>query len=377
MSNHNRKEFRETVFSRDDNECIVPWCESTAEDAHHLIERDLWKDGGYIPNNGVSVCNHHHQAAETNDIPPQSFWMWIGIEKENIKLPDTISTWQVDKWGDEFDTPAWEEHRERIKYQSSRHLLPLYWHDEHTTADERMDNDDTGLTTIEDFVGIPLVITEKMDGGNMMIVNDMDQPVRARNGKTPKDTMELMYDDLYWRQEVHEKLPERLQVFGEWLWGKHSIHYGCECDNPCDDIGPYLSEYVDYDNELAYFQIFGVYDKVLNVWLSWPEVERIAEILDFPTVPVLYQEESDQATFETKNEARQTLIDYARDVIDNGGEGIVVRSKYPFHFGQFSRKLGKYVRENHVEDREEHWSKSNVIQNNIKEDAVGRLIPEE
>lgn len=359
-----RQSFRTSVFEREDNQCIVPWCDEDADDAHHIIERDLWSDGGYILQNGVGVCNHHHQYAEANVIPPQSFWMWIGIDEP--VLPESVETWQVNKWGRELDSPPWEDLRDRIKYQSSRHLLPLYWNDSTTTASERMEHDDTGVESLEDFVGIPLVITQKMDGGNCMIVSDMDNPVRARNGSRPKDTMELLYDELYWRNEVHEKLPERLQVFGEWLLAKHSIHYGCECDEPCDDVGPGIADVVDPDDDCAYFQVFGVFDTLLNCWLSWPKVEQVATTLGFPTTPVMYCEDSDDgATFETEYEARQKLIEYAHKVIETGGEGIVVRSKFGFHYGQFEKRLGKYVRENHVTEDEEHWSKRTVKQNRL------------
>jgi len=366
-----RQDFREQVCKRDGGECIVPSCSSNVTpepnepgEQHHIIERELWEDGGYILKNGASVCSRHHQYAETNDIPPQAFWWWIGIKSPST--PNRVDTWQVNKWGDEFKTPAWEDLREYIKYQSTRHLMPLYWHDDETVAQERTEHDDTGLQTIDDFVDVPLVIMHKMDGGNMMLVNDQDTPVRARNGSSSKDTMELMYDDLYWRNEVHEKISERIQVFGEWLWAKHSIHYGCDCDDECDDVGPALTTLVDYDDERAYFQIFGVYDTDLNLWLSWPEVKQVAEKLAFPTVPVIYEEDdADEATFKTEAEARRTLIKHARNVIDNGGEGIVVRSKFPYHYCEFGRRVGKYVRENHVDDDEKHWSKRNVKVNQL------------
>lgn len=364
MISKERQQFQETCIERENNECIIPWCTEAPDDVHHIVERELWSDGGYIPANGASVCNHHHQYAEENHIPPQAFWMWAGVDSDNIVVPEQIETQDINKWGDVFDTPPWEDLRSQIKYQSTRHLLPLYWHDD-TLAEERIEHDDTGLQSVENFVGIPLVITEKMDGGNMMIVSGTDTPVRARNGSRPKETMKLMYDDLYWRYEVNEKLPDRLQVFGEWLFAKHSIHYGCQCEDPCDDIGPALSDTVPYDDERAYFQIFGVYDTTLNLWLSWPEVEQVADHLGFPTTPVIYKEDdSDVATFETKHEARQELIKYARSVIDNGGEGIVVRSKFPFHYAQFGRRVGKYVRENHVQT-DEHWSHKKTVKNNI------------
>lgn len=368
-TNNNRKQFRHDCKERDKHECIIPWCNNSPDEVHHIIERRLWDEGGYIKNNGASVCNKHHRYAEENHIPPQAFWLWADVAPADIPLPDQLDTIDVNKWGDEFDTPPWEDIREDIKYQSSRHLLPLYWHDD-TLADERIENQDTELGTLEDFVGIPLVITHKMDGGNCMLVNDIDNPVRARNGSKPEDTMEPLYEPggLYWEQEVHQKVPDRLQVFGEWMWAKHSIHYGCDCDDPCDDVGPHLSDLVDYEDDRAYFQVFGVYDKELNLWLSWPRVEEVANELGFPTTPVIYCEDSDdEATFETEAEARQELTKHAHRVIDNGGEGIVVRSKFAYHYSQFGRRLGKYVRENHVDDDAKHWSKRTVEQNQVTE----------
>jgi len=360
----NREKFRKTVFGRDSNNCLVPWCENDADDAHHIIERELWNNGGYIPENGASVCNKHHKYAEDNSIPPQAFYMWAGIE--NPPLPEGVENQDVDKWGEKFDTPPWEDLRDRIKYQSSRHLLPLYWHD-NTLAEERIERDDTGLDTVEDFVGIPLVITHKIDGSNCMIVNDVDNPVRARNGSSPTESMKEFYKPggLYWRQEVNPKLPDRLQVFGEWVYAKHSIHYGCDCDDTCEDVGPSLSELTDINDDREYFQIFGVYDKVRNLWLSWPDTETVADTLGFPTTPVIYcEDKEDNATFETKTEARRKLIEYAHNVIDNGGEGIVVRSKFPYHYSQFGRRLGKYVRENHVKT-DKHWSHNDIIENKL------------
>lgn len=365
MSDQNRKQFRENVFSRDNHSCIVPWCDNSADDAHHIIERELWEDGGYIPKNGASVCNKHHRYAESNNIPPQAFYLWAEIE--NPPIPNSVSNHDVDKWGEEFDTPPWENLRERIKYQSSRHLLPLYWYD-HTVAQERIKKDDTGLKIVEDFVGIPLVITHKIDGSNCMIVNDVDNPVRARNGSSPTESMKKFYKSggLYWRQEVNQKLPDRLQVFGEWVYAKHSIHYGCDCDEQCEDVGPSLSELTGIEDDRSYFQIFGVYDKIHNIWLSWPDTKSIANHLGFPTTPVIYCEDSnDNATFKTETEARNKLIEYAHNVVENGGEGIVVRSKFPFHYGQFPKRLGKYVRENHVKDDADHWSHRNVVENRI------------
>ena len=40
-----RDQFREGVFKRDNHKCVI--CRAPAVDAHHIIERRLWTDGGY------------------------------------------------------------------------------------------------------------------------------------------------------------------------------------------------------------------------------------------------------------------------------------------------------------------------------------------
>lgn len=50
--------FRESVFSRDNHKCVI--CGNPAKDAHHIIERRLFSDGGYYIDNGASLCEEHH-----------------------------------------------------------------------------------------------------------------------------------------------------------------------------------------------------------------------------------------------------------------------------------------------------------------------------
>lgn len=380
--NKNRSEFRRTVFERDNHTCIVPWCDKDAVDAHHIIERDLWNDGGYITENGASVCENHHRLAEKNVIPPQSFWLWISLQQSpdadhyldlqnwnsteiTNPIPEDITTYDINKWGVEFDAP--KDIRENIKYQSTRHCLPLYWNEKDSFAKNRMENEDTGIHSVDTFVDIPLVVTEKIDGSNCMLLSGTDTPVRARNGSSPTESMRPLYREggLYWTHVVNQKLPERLQVFCEWAYAKHSIHYGCDCEDPCEDIGPNLGDLTGVHDDSSYVQIFGVFDTVTNLWLSWPEVETVAEVLGFPTVPVLYKEDNmDDATFTRNREAIDSLLEMAHEVVDNGGEGIVFRSKNPFHYAQFEKYLGKYVRENHV-NTDTHWSHTDLTKNNI------------
>lgn len=344
----NRKKFRQAVFDRDSHECLVPWCPREADDAHHLIGRELWETGGYVPNNGASVCEQHHKYAERNEIPPQAFYRWAGIE--DPALPKQLETTEVNKWGEPFETPPWEEYRDRIKYPSTRHL-PFSF--------ER-DDDDTAMGTVQAFTDIPLVITVKMDGSNACIVSDAEEPIRGRNGSSPGRMKGVdKFKQLYYENNCLEKIPEHLQVFGEWLWAKHSIHYGCDCNSSCDDVGPELD---------SYFQVFGVYDQRHNLWLPWPEVQKIAEYLGFNTTPVIELQNDDSATFTNEQNCWDKLYKTALQTVDKGHEGIVVRSKFPFHYSQIENKLGKYVRDGHVTEGEKHWSKRDVKVNRGPED---------
>ena len=60
-----RLKFRDSVFSRDGNKCAIPGCGCTENlDAHHITNRTLMPNGGYVKENGISLCPDHHLMAE-------------------------------------------------------------------------------------------------------------------------------------------------------------------------------------------------------------------------------------------------------------------------------------------------------------------------
>lgn len=114
------------------------------------------------------------------------------------------------------------------------------------------------------FDGLPaLVLTEKLDGGNCCIKNGA---VYARTHKHP--TKHPWFDPLKAMHHVlaHTVAHPNLELFGENMTATHSICYG---------------------NLTSYFYLFGARKR--GVWCSWEEVERIAEALDIPTVPVVFK----------------------------------------------------------------------------------------
>lgn len=91
-----RDKFREGVFERDGHKCVM--CDQPAQDAHHIIERRLFADGGYHLDNGASLCGEHHLEAERTTLSPQELREVIGITKP--VLPEHLYRDQeYDKWG--------------------------------------------------------------------------------------------------------------------------------------------------------------------------------------------------------------------------------------------------------------------------------------
>ena len=86
-----RENFRNNVFTRDKNKCI--FCDISENiDAHHITDRNQMPNGGYIIQNGISLCEVHHKMAEkyheTNGeewiegLYPDDLYKKIGSSKE-------------------------------------------------------------------------------------------------------------------------------------------------------------------------------------------------------------------------------------------------------------------------------------------------------
>lgn len=100
MKSLSREKFKEEVFKRDNNKCVV--CGEPAVDAHHIIDRKLWgKSCGYFIDNGVSVCVSCHWKCEKNEILPEQLRLSAKIHK--IILPEKWDyNKNYDKWGKEL-----------------------------------------------------------------------------------------------------------------------------------------------------------------------------------------------------------------------------------------------------------------------------------
>jgi len=91
-----REQFRTQVFARDNNQCVI--CGKPSQDAHHIIERRLWDNGGYHIDNGASLCADCHMKAEQTIISCKEIRKAAGI-KTILLPPHFYSDTRYDKWG--------------------------------------------------------------------------------------------------------------------------------------------------------------------------------------------------------------------------------------------------------------------------------------
>lgn len=91
-----REVWRAMVFHRDKGRCVA--CTQSAVDAHHIIDRSAFPDGGYDINNGVSLCEECHLKAEDGRLSPTELRERAKIR--TLVLPDGWDEIpEYDKWG--------------------------------------------------------------------------------------------------------------------------------------------------------------------------------------------------------------------------------------------------------------------------------------
>jgi 5-methylcytosine-specific restriction endonuclease McrA len=68
-----RKEFNNSVFTRDNHKCRK--CGYTENlDAHHITDRHDLPNGGYVESNGISLCEKCHIKAGEHHITNGKSW---------------------------------------------------------------------------------------------------------------------------------------------------------------------------------------------------------------------------------------------------------------------------------------------------------------
>lgn len=91
-----RADFGKYVLLRSMGYCV--FCEKRAVDAHHVLERKLFPDGGYYLGNGAALCKEHHLLAETTVLAVETVRAAARII-EPVLPPGFDPAKTYDKWG--------------------------------------------------------------------------------------------------------------------------------------------------------------------------------------------------------------------------------------------------------------------------------------
>ncbi len=327
-----RDNFREGVFLRDKHKCV--FCDKPAQDAHHILERRLWPDGGYYLENGASVCAEHHIECERTAISVEDVRIAASITKRYVP-PHLYDDHIYDKWGN----PVLEDGRRgkgELFYDESVQkvlneggMLPLftayvkYPRTMHFPWSPGMHDDDKMAPDLDQFLGQEVIISEKMDGENTTMYTDHihARSIDSRGGE------DRAWVKQFWSTIAHD-IPVDWRICGENLWAEHSIHYS---------------------GLRSYFYGFSAWND-RNVCLSWDETLMYFELLGIQHVPVMWK-----GVLSTDyNKAVKQIREVEKQLSWDKNEGYVMRVARSFTYGEFKDCIRKFVRTGHVQTTK-HW----------------------
>lgn len=307
-----RDTFRSSVFKRDNYRCVI--CNKKAADAHHIIERRLFDDGGYYIDNGASLCSDCHIKAEQTLISCEEIREAANIK--NVVLPDHLySDMKWDKWGNSILPDGRRVKGELFNDPSVQKILKeggvldcfckyvKYPRTYHLPFSSKVTKDDRVLKDISNFEGKVVIVSEKIDGENSTLYSDK---IHARSIDSRN------HSSRNWLKAFHanmkHNIPEEWRICGENMYAKHTIYY---------------------ENLKTYFYVFSIWNED-NECLSWEDTVFWSKLLELDLVPILYYGIWDKERIETfcDNEDR---------------EGFVVRVEDSFHYKDFRKNVAKWV----------------------------------
>ncbi len=178
------------------------------------------------------------------------------------------------------------------------------------------------------FVGAPVVVTEKLDGGNTLLHGGK---VYARSVSAPS---EAKWFAMVKKHHAWKVTDPGIYLYGEDIYGVHTIAY-------------------DAVSEDKTFYAFSIRDG-RGAFMPFSKVEAYAEMRNIPIVPVLFR-----GTFNSLSELREFIDDAHRESSVLGGEreGVVIRLARGFPDSEFQYHVCKSVRAGHVRQNE-HWRRN-------------------
>jgi len=205
-----------------------------------------------------------------------------------------------------------------VKYPRTYHLP---WSNSITS-------DDKVHTSTNQWKDMDIVITIKMDGENTTMYSDY---IHARSLDSCSHPSQDMVKSIWGK--IRYNIPKDWRICGENLYAQHSIFY---------------------NNLPSYFLGFNIWNDD-NICLSWDETIEWFNLLSIHHVPILYEGKYDEDLIK--------LLSKKLKVKNN--EGYIIRPRKQFHYNEFNKLVGKYVRKNHV-TTSKHWKHSQIIPNKLR-----------
>lgn len=330
-----RDEFREAVFERDIHKCVIchqNGINSEAQDAHHIIERRLFTEpeefGGYFLDNGASVCGPCHIKCEETTISVEDVREAAGIK--NKILPAHLYSDQIyDKWGNSIQYNGTRLRGDLFEDESVQKILKQggfiedfthyvkYPRTFHAPWSPGISDDDRVLKSVEQFEGRQVVVFDKLDGENTTMYTDHIHARSINSGGHPsRDWVKAFH------AQIQGEIPWGWRICGENMFAEHSIKY--------DNLKTYLYGFAIWNDK--------------NELLSWDETLEWFELLGIIPCPILYEDIYDY----------NTIRDLEKNMNFTKQEGYVMRIRDGFHYRDFRKYVGKYVRKGHIQTAK-HW----------------------
>ena len=210
-------------------------------------------------------------------------------------------------------------------------MLPKYPRTRYWPGSPSVESDHRIINDPTKFIGVDLVITEKLDGGNVLL-HSGDVYARSTSMGTANSHpwFAMVRKHHAWKLATVDDV----LLYGEDLFGVHSIKY-------------------DAMYEEDTFRVFATTD-IEQRFSSFNDTVMLAVKLGIQIVPVLYE-----GQFKTLLSLQDFLEKVHKEESALGGEreGVVIRLAGSFSAEEFQESVCKSVRKNHVQT-DEHWTRN-------------------
>lgn len=339
MKTLTREEFKKTVFARDKGKCV--FCAAPAVDAHHILDRKLFADGGYHLDNGASVCGEHHLRCEDTSITVEEVRRACGITSAALPPgiePDDV----VDKWSNFilcdgrkvagplfFDDAVQKLLRGEVGMYEHRFKFPRTFHSPWSLS---LMNDDRRHPDMGVFTGQRVIVTEKYDGEGFTGYRDGSHARSLDSANHPSRNMAKQL-----HAEFAHEIPEGWRVSAENTYATHSIKYRRDLGNA---LPSFLMGFMVWDEQ--------------NRSLPWDETVDYLQLFGVTPVRVLYDGVYDEDMLKAMAAAQDPQLI----------EGYVIRLAGSLEYEHFFTGVAKYVRAKHV-NTSKHWMTAEIVPNEL------------